>query len=97
MDVHTPATVGVGFTSYVKQAVNQVEHRAVLRIKHVNDIVVGLIKLLIPSRCVDEHLTLMVELLRLHREFLHTFKLRLHSNGECKSEQYGDDDMLVHI
>ena len=47
LDVHTPATVRVGFAGDVEQAVNEVEHRAVLRIEHVDDIIVSLIKLLI--------------------------------------------------
>ena len=74
-ETRAPAAVGVRLASHVEQAVYEVEHFAALRVEHVDDIVVSLVELLIASRRVDEHLPLMVEILRLHREFLHAFEL----------------------
>ena len=97
-ETRTPAAVGVRLASHVEQAVYEVEHLAALRVEHVDDIVVGLVELLIASRCVDEHLSLVIEILRLHCEFLHAFEwnLRLSCNSD-KDEQNGDDGFLVHV
>ena len=83
-ETRASAAVGVGLASDVEQAVYEVEHRTVLCVEHVDGIVVGLVELLISSRRIDEHLTLMVEVLRLHCEFFHAVKLCPCGHGECK-------------
>ena len=76
----------------------EVEHRAVLRIEHVDDIVVGLVKVRVVVGRVDEQLPLVVEILRLHRKFLHAFEWNLPLPRQCnEGEQCGDDGFLVHF
>ena len=94
-EIRAPAAVGVWLAGDVEQTVYKIEHRAVLRIEHIDDVVVGLVELLIASGCVDEHMPLVVEILRLHREFLHAFELCRCCKGD-KSENHCDDGFLVH-
>ena len=63
---HASTTVWVGLASNVEEAVNEVEHRAVLCVEHLDDIIVSLVILLVAPRRIDEHLPLMVEILGLH-------------------------------
>ena len=91
-----PAAVGVGLAGNVEQAVDEVEHSAVLCVEHVNDVVVSLVVLLIARRSVYEHLPLMAEILGLHRDFLYAFELRKCCKGERKGQQYGEECFLFH-
>ena len=81
----------------VEQTVYKIEHRAVLCIEHIDDIVVGLVKVRVVVGRVDEYLSFVVEIFRLHRKFLHAFEWNLPLSRHCnEGKQDGDDDLFVH-